>query len=146
MAANVAGVERSLSILQDAGYRITSPRRSVVEAVERTSRAFSADDIVRDLAVTAPGVGRATVFRTLDMLVQHGLLDRIHQPDGCHSYVRAGEGSAHHHHLICSSCGVVVQFEDCTVQPLLEELSRRTDFQISGHWLEVFGRCSSCRA
>ena len=140
-----SGTDRSLRILQESGYRITRPRRAVIDAVQRTERAFSADDLLGELHGSASGVGRATVFRTLDVLVQNGLLDRIHRPDGCHSYVRCDHSDQHHHHLICSSCGVVVQFEDCTVEPLLDELSRRTSFQISGHWLEVFGRCSACQ-
>ena len=139
------GTDRSLRILQESGLRITQPRRAVIDAVQRTDRAFSADELLSDAEVAASGVGRATVFRTLDVLVQNGLLDRIHRPDGCHSYVRCDHSQRHHHHLICSSCGVVVQFEDCTVEPLLAELSRRTSFQISGHWLEVFGHCSTCQ-
>ena len=140
------GTERTLQILQDAGYRLTGPRRSVVDAIERTERSFTADELLRELQSVKSGVGRATVFRTLDLLTQHGILDRLHPPDGCHSYLRCEAGDRHHHHLICSDCGAVVEFEDCTVQPLLEELGRRTDFQINGHWLEVFGSCAACRA
>lgn len=139
------GVERTLRILQDAGYRLTGPRRAVVEEIQRTERAFTADELLQRLTVDDTGVGRATVFRTLDLLVQRGVLDRLHQPDGCHSYLLCGVSDRHHHHLICSDCGAVVEFEDCSVQPLLDELSRRTNFQINGHWLEVFGQCSVCR-
>lgn len=146
MQQHESGTDRSLRILQESGYRITRPRRSVINAVQRTERAFSADELLGDLQVSDPGVGRATVFRTLDVLVQNGLLDRIHRPDGCHSYVRCDGSARHHHHLICSTCGVVVPFEDCTVEPLLNELSHRTSFQISGHWLEVFGHCSACQS
>jgi Fur family ferric uptake transcriptional regulator len=139
-----ATTERTLSILQESGYRLTVPRRAVIDAVQRTTRAFTADDLQRQLERERSAVGRATVFRTLDVLVQNGILDRIHRPDGCHSYVLAG-GSRHHHHLICSDCGTVVEFEECELTPLLETLGRRTNFQISDHWLEVFGRCASCR-
>jgi len=140
-----ARIERTFTILQESGYRLTGPRRAVIEAVQRTTRAFTADDLLRQLANDSMAVGRATVFRTLDVLVQNGILDRIHRPDGCHSYVLARDGSRHHHHLICSDCGTVVEFEDCELSPLLEDLSRRANFQISDHWLEVFGRCASCR-
>lgn len=142
---DVVSIERTLGILQESGYRLTAPRRAVVEAVERTRGLFTADELVRVLEGGQPTVGRATVFRTLDVLVQSGVLDRIHRPDGCHSFVLALGGDRHHHHLICSDCGSVVQFEDCTVTPLLEELSRRTKFQISDHWLAVYGVCEMCR-
>ena len=137
--------ERTLRILQDAGYRLTGPRRAVVDAIQRTDRAFTAEELLQQLTADHTGVGRATVFRTLDLLVQNGILDRLHQPDGCHSYLLCGVSDRHHHHLICSQCGAVVEFEDCGVQPLLEELGRRTNYQISGHWLEVFGQCEVCR-
>ncbi len=142
---NVQQAERTLQILQEAGYRVTGPRRAVVDAIQETDRSFTADELLQRLTENASGVGRATVFRTLDLLVQHGVLDRLHQPDGCHSYLLCGASDRHHHHLICSDCGTVVEFEDCSVQPLLEELSRRTNFQINGHWLEVFGQCAVCR-
>ncbi len=138
-------IEQVLNILQESGYRVTAPRRAVVEAVHVYERAFTADELVRSLSSGDEAVGRATVFRTLDVLVQSGVLDRLHRPDGCHSYVRAERGAEHRHHLICSDCGAVVQFDECTVAPLLEELGARTNFTISGHWLEVFGLCGSCR-
>jgi Fur family transcriptional regulator, ferric uptake regulator len=142
---NVQHAERTLQILQEAGYRLTGPRRAVVDAIQETDRSFTADELLQRLTGNDSGVGRATVFRTLDLLVQHGVLDRLHQPDGCHSYLLCGASDRHHHHLICSDCGAVVEFEDCSVQPLLDELSLRTNFQINGHWLEVFGQCSMCR-
>jgi Fur family ferric uptake transcriptional regulator len=52
----------------------------------------------------------------------------------------------HHHHLICSDCGAVLEFSDCRLEEALSELSRRTSFRIDGHWLEVFGLCQSCQA
>lgn len=138
-------VDQALSILQESGYRVTAPRRSVVEAVHATTGAFTADELLSSLAGLGQPVGRATVFRTLDVLVRSGLLDRLHRPDGCHNYVRVESDGAHRHHLICSDCGAVVEFDECTVAPMLEALGARTDFEISGHWLEVFGVCSDCR-
>lgn len=117
----------------------------MVEAAQRQPGPFTADELLQQLQDAGPGVGRATVFRTLDLLAQNAVLDRLHRPDGCHSYVVATPGNQHHHHLICSACGAVVQFEECTVEPLLAALSDRTQFSISGHWLEVFGLCVACQ-
>jgi Fur family transcriptional regulator, ferric uptake regulator len=139
------GAEHTLQLLQQRGHRLTGPRRRVVEAAQRQSGPFTADELLQQLQDDLPRVGRATIFRTLDLLAQNNVLDRLHRPDGCHSYVVATPGDPHHHHLICSACGVVVQFEDCTVEPLLAELSDRTQFSISGHWLEVFGLCAACQ-
>ncbi len=132
--------------LRDAGYRVTAPRQAIVEALTGFERAFSADDLLQHLSASDPTVGRATVFRTLDMLVSLGLLDRLHAADGCHSYVLAHSQSRHYHHLICNSCGVVVPFESCNIEALYPAVSEETDFQVSGHMLELFGLCGSCRA
>lgn len=134
-----------IELLRDEGYRVTAPRQAIIEALIGFERAFSADDLLQHLSESDPGVGRATVFRTLDMLVGLGLLDRLHAADGCHSYVLAHSQSRHYHHLICSSCGTVVPFESCNVETLYPSVSRETDFQISGHMLELFGLCGSCQ-
>jgi Fur family ferric uptake transcriptional regulator len=130
--------------LADLGFRVTAPRRRVIRAVCRQSDPFSAEDLYEALRLAGSGVGRATVFRTLDLLVGLRLLDRIHRPDGSHCYVAGGSG--HRHHLICSSCGTVVEFHDCNVTDLVAELARRTQFRIDGHWLEFYGVCDRCRA
>ncbi len=132
--------------LRQQGYRVTAPREAIVEALIGFQRAFSADDLLQHLRESDPSVGRATVFRTLDMLVGLGLLDRLHAADGCHSYVLAHSRSRHYHHLICNSCGTVVPFESCNVETLYPTVSRETDFQISSHMLELFGLCGACRA
>ena len=119
--------ERTMRILQDSGYRLTGPRRAVVDAIQSTDRAFTADELLQRLNDTGSGVGRATVFRTLDLLVQHGILDRLHQPDGCHSYLMCGAADRHHHHLICSDCGAVVEFEDEVAAASLARCDRTSD-------------------
>lgn len=135
-----------VEILRDRGYRVTAPRQTIVESILGFDRAFSADDLIQYLSDADPSVGRATVFRTLDMLVNLRLLDRLHAADGCHSYVLAHSRSRHYHHLICNSCGTVVPFESCNIEALYPTVSRETDFQISSHMLELFGLCGSCRA
>lgn len=135
-----------VDVLRDRGYRLTSPRRAIVEAMLSFERAFTADDLLQRLDESDPGVGRATVFRTLDVLVSLRLLDRLHAADGCHSYVPALGQSRHYHHLICNACGTVVPFESCNIESLYPAVSQATDFQISGHMLELFGLCGACRA
>ena len=142
---SITTADDTLRQLQERGYRITEPRRSVLDAACTWNGAFTADDMLQHLDATPSPVGRATVFRTLDLLVQEGVLDRLHRPDGCHSYILSIGHDLHHHHLICSDCGTVVQFEGCSVDAMLGELSRQTNFRISGHWLEVFGVCAACQ-
>ena len=141
MQAQVFSPDQTLNLLQQRGYRLTNPRRVIVETVFGINQAFSAEDIVRQVDSVDPTVGRATVFRTLDVLAQVGVLDRLHGPDGCHSYVLGMGKDTHYHHLVCSSCGTVVPFDRCIVEEMLADLPRSTNFEISNHMLEVFGFC-----
>jgi Fur family transcriptional regulator, ferric uptake regulator len=145
MQAQAFSPDQTLNLLQQRGYRLTNPRRVIVETVLAFDHAFSAEDTVRKVDSVDPSVGRATVFRTLDVLTQLGVLDRLHSPDGCHSYVQGMGRDAHYHHLVCSSCGTVVPFEGCNIEDMLEELQRNTNFAISNHMLEVFGLCENCQ-
>ena len=135
-----------VDILRDRGYRVTAPRQAIVDALIGFDGAFSADDLIQHLSRSDPGVGRATVFRTLDTLVGLRLLDRLHAADGCHSYILAHSQSQHYHHVICNSCGLVVPFENCNIEALYPSVSKETGFQISSHMLELFGLCGDCRA
>lgn len=145
-AASRLNSQKILESLREQGYRVTAPRQAIIEALIGFERAFSADDLFQHLRESDPSVGRATVFRTLDMLVGLELLDRLHAADGCHSYVLALDQNRHYHHLICNSCGTVVPFESCNIEDLYPAVASETDFQISGHMLELFGLCGSCRA
>lgn len=146
MLAHAFSLNQTLELLQNHGYRLTSPRRIITETVLQFEHAFSADDVLRTVDVVDPSVGRATVFRTLDVLAEIGVLDRLHRPDGCHSYVLGQGSDKHYHHLICSGCGVVIPFEGCNIADMLADLQQSTSFEISTHMLEVFGTCESCQA
>ncbi|HET9016440.1 MAG TPA: Fur family transcriptional regulator [Thermomicrobiaceae bacterium] len=132
-----------LEALRAYGIRVTRPRRAVVVEVCRQAGVFSADDVYQALERAGAGVGRATVFRTLDVLVGAEALGRVHRPDGGHGYVLHHPG--HRHHVTCSSCGAVAEFEGCDLGALARDLAGRTHFRIEGHWLEFFGYCPDCQ-
>lgn len=125
-------------LLSDHGHRVTSPRRTVIDAVLQHDRPFTAEQIV----ARAPEAGRATVYRTLELLASVDVLTRILQADGHPAYVVGEPG--HRHHLVCSTCGTTVAFTACPVDQLVQDLRDTTRFAISGHHLEVFGTCPDC--
>lgn len=131
------------AVLAGHGYRMTSPRRAVLAAVLRRDRPFTAEQIVADVNEQRSDAGRATVYRTLEILASVDVLTRFLQADGHPAYIVGRPG--HRHHLVCSDCGVVVAFTRCPVDELVRELTDDTDFAIHGHMLEVFGVCPSCR-
>ncbi len=121
------------------GHRVTGSRLRVLEALVQAPAHFTVDDVVR----LAPDVGRATVFRTMKLLQDLNVVCRVLMEDGSLHYRLSTRG--HHHHLVCRSCGRVEDFSTCDVSSLVEELARNTAYRIEGHWLEVYGRCASCR-
>lgn len=130
----------AIAMLASHGYRLTGPRKAVLASVLTKERPFSAEQLVAEL----PEIGRATVYRTLEILASVDLLTRLLQPGGHPAYVVGAPG--HRHHLVCSECGVVVAFTQCPMDQIVRDLSRDTSFSISGHHLEVFGVCPGCQS
>ena len=121
------------------GHRVTASRRRVLKALLAQPAHFTVDDVLR----AAPGVGRATVFRTMRLLVDLNVLCRVLLDDGALHYRMSARG--HHHHLVCRECGRVEDFSQCDVSALVRQLASATEYEIEGHWLEVYGRCQACR-
>jgi len=135
--------EGIVRLLRAEGYRVTKPRVAIVDAVLAAPGGFTADGLYDQLRGVA-GVGRATVFRTVDTLARLGYLRRLHDEEHCSQYIHTTPG--HHHHLVCTRCHRVVEFDGCTVDALANELSDRTHFRIQGHRLELFGLCPECQS
>jgi Fur family ferric uptake transcriptional regulator len=127
-----------ITTLEDRGFRLTKPRRDVATAIETQADAFTAEDLCESL----PAVGRATVYRTIKLLVDTGALCKLAMPDGAPKYSLARVG--HHHHTVCVRCGKVSDFRDTTVERMLRSLAKEIDGQIVGHRMEVYVDCSDC--
>ena len=130
--------EQLLDTLAERGFRSTSPRRAVANAIAAQQRHFTAEELRERL----PWVGRATIYRSLKLLVEAGVLCRVLLEDGNLHYQLSHRG--HHHHLLCVECGASQDLLGCDIEDLLREVSAAHDFQLSGHWLEVYGRCQDC--
>jgi len=132
-------VNTILAELGQLGYRATGPRREIVSVVMEQTRPFTAEQIVALL----PDIGRATVYRTLEILASIDVVHRLLKAGGFPSYVVGKPG--HHHHLVCSNCRRVIEFSECPVDQLVHDLAERTDFRISTHHLEITGLCPACQ-
>jgi Fe2+ or Zn2+ uptake regulation protein len=133
-----------LESLQDSGYRLTAPRRAIITIIANSSRALEAIEIFDLGRGEHPRLGLVTVYRTLGKLEQLGLVQRVHQADGCHMYLRAPQG--HEHLLLCKTCGQMEYFSGDDLSKLIEETSKKSGYQIQEHWLQLFGLCSNCQA
>ncbi|MPZ22402.1 MAG: transcriptional repressor [Dehalococcoidia bacterium] len=126
--------------LESSGHRVTAPRRAVLRSIAARAEHFTPDEIVED----ARPAGRATVFRTMRLLQDEGIICRVLMRDGSLRY-RVGE-LGHHHHLICMECGDVRDFSGCDIPAGVQEIGEMAGFEIQGHSLELYGRCARCRA
>lgn len=125
-----------------AGYKLTPPRLAVLNVLDETDEHLSRAQILERVQTVQPGIGRATVYRTLDLLIRLGVVRPIYLGEQNLCFTRADRG---HHHLICSDCGQVVEFDECTVDELQRTLASRLNFDIRGHLLEFYGLCARCQ-
>ena len=114
--------------------------------VETVGSDFTVEDLW-DMALRRdPDVGRATVFRAVEILQELELLDRVEFADGSHRFRFCHEVGHHHHHITFIQCGKATEVETCLSAEQLATVGRLADFAIEGHRLEFFGRCAKCRA
>lgn len=140
MTAQACYLER----LRAAGYRITQARRAVLDTIlADDGDHLSSSTILARVLERAPTVGRASVFRTLDLFTRLAFI----RPTYLHGnqtaiYVRLDGG--HHHHVACINCKRVFEFEDCGLEALTAQLEREFRVLISGHLLEFYALCDRC--
>ncbi|HKE98981.1 MAG TPA: Fur family transcriptional regulator [Actinomycetes bacterium] len=122
-----------------AGARSTRQRTAVLATLRAAQGALSAQDLHAELGRT---VGLATVYRTLQGLVDAGQVDVFRRDSGEALFRLCNP--AHHHHLVCERCGRVEEIDACEVEPWAGEVARRRGFTITGHQADIFGRCADC--
>jgi Fur family ferric uptake transcriptional regulator len=132
--------------LSQAGLRTTGPRRAVAQLLSEREGQFTAEELLAESQRRGLGIGRATIFRSLELLGRLNLLERVDLPSGEHAYLLCEP--EHHHHVICSQCGRAATFgmEYRGLSERLEQVARATGYRIDAHRLEVYGRCPDCQA
>jgi Fur family transcriptional regulator, ferric uptake regulator len=129
--------------LRASGYRVTPQRQLVLEAVTKLNHA-SPEDIFAEVHQKASGVNVSTIYRTLELLEQLGLVTHTHLGHGAPRYHLAAE--AQHVHLVCRGCGRVTEVAPETAHPLVAVLDEQQGFETDVGHLTVFGKCRDCRA
>ena len=131
--------------LKQRGYKLTPQRRAVLKAFARSrNHHLTPAEIYERVKREYPGIGLVTVYRTLEILAELGLICEVNPEGSSRSYLAKRE-SGHHHHLLCSGCGTVVEFTTYALNELEQELSRDFGFRIKDHLLEFKGLCPDCQ-
>ena len=134
------------------GYRLTMPRQAILSILSKSREHLSAEDIYLAVHRAYPGVGLATVYRTLELLTRMGLVSKFDFGDGRSRYELAeGPNTNHHHHLICTGCGRIIDYseladEETKVLKQIEQtLSKKYNFNINSHRMHFLGLCNKCK-
>lgn len=135
------------SELHDAGYKFTKPRQLVAEMLMQSRHHLTANQLWDRIREVDPSIGRMSVYRTLEVFTEIGLVRPIANPygnirDGA-MYVIMHEG--HHHHIVCKACNKIIHFEDCGLDELISRLENKFGVTIQEHLLEFYGMCDACQ-
>lgn len=122
--------------------KLTRQREHILNAFLRTEH-VTAEQMYRQLSKHDPHIGLATIYRTLNLFCEAGLAQARHF--GSQTQYDNVSHKGHHDHLICTGCGKIVEFENCDIERLQEEVARRNGFKIHTHKLELYGLCAACR-
>jgi Fur family ferric uptake transcriptional regulator len=129
--------------LRDQGYRLTPQRDIILTAIRDAQGHFTAEQIYQQVHAQSPVVNRATVYRTLELLSQIGIIAEIDLGGACREYELCGDEP--HHHLVCQRCEMTLTIPHDLVQPLVEVLRDELGFQADLDHLSVFGLCAQCQ-
>ena len=133
------------SFLRKHGQKVTKSRKAVLQAFLSIEGHVTADSLFAEAKKIDPGIGQATVFRTVKLLADAGLAREACQDDGARTYEHAFMHS-HHDHLRCERCGRIVEFYDKTIERAQEGVFKHYGFTPLGHRMELLGLCSDCAA
>lgn len=144
--------EKFKEMLKEKGLKVTNQRLLVLQMLaEHGDEHMTAEDIFELVKEDYPEIGLATIYRTVQLLLDMQLVDRIMLDDGCVRYeigdfLDEQEGHRHHHHhLICTECGSVSAFRDDLLEDLEAYIEKETGFQVTDHELKFYGVCKKCR-
>ena len=129
--------------LAAAGERVTRQRLLIAAELAASATQLSAQELYEQIHATHPEIGRATVYRVLEALVEVGAARRLERPGHVYAYVACEP--KHHHHLVCTRCGRVDEIGEQFVQELSDGIGRRYKFRIEDSTLDFYGLCAECR-
>ena len=135
-------IGRKLSRL---GYRLTPQRLMILRTVEEAADHISVEEIHAQVRARYPQMNISTVYRTLELLKQLGLVTETDFGDGRVRYHCMGKGR-HHHHLVCEKCGEIIDMEESILNPLWVEIQQKYNFKVNMKHLAFFGLCPRCQA
>lgn len=142
-----ADISKLKENLKEKGYKLTPQRRAIVDImIDNEGNHLTAEEIYDLVKNDCPEIGLATVYRTILLLVELGIISKIDLGDNCSRFELVHEEESHqHHHLICTDCGKILEVEGDLLENLESSIETKYEFQIKNHSLKFYGVCSECK-
>ena len=138
-------LERFQELLKKRGLKLTRERRELLDQVLEQKRHFDSDSLYENIKKKGSRIARDTVYRTIPLLLECGVLQKS-VGDGRREYFERTDLKGHHDHMICISCGSVIEFHSAELEELQERLAEEYRFSLIFHDHRLFGRCADCQA
>lgn len=134
--------------LKQKGYKLTPQRRAIVDTIiEKEGEHLTAEEIYDEVKKNCPEIGLATVYRTILLLEELGVICKLDLNDGCSRYEIVHKNEAHrHHHLVCNECKGVIEVQDDLLDELEAVIEKSYEFKILDHSVKFFGLCKKCQS
>ncbi|MCA0456623.1 MAG: transcriptional repressor [Chloroflexi bacterium] len=129
--------------LREAGHKLTNARLTVLGVLEESGGHITSSEVLDKVEAIDSSIGRASVFRTLDLLTSLSIIRPTYLNSSMTpTYVLMPDG--HHHHIVCTNCNRIIEFENCGLGAIAAELEERLHVKLTGHLLEFYGICEKC--
>lgn len=133
-----------MNYLKEKNLKITGQRKLILDAFLNNESHISAEELYDQIKRENPGIGLATIYRTLKLFAECGLASEVHFSDGLTRYEHRF-GHEHHDHLICLNCGKYIEVVDPAIEELQNRLAQMNEFQVLRHRMELYGICRNCK-
>ena len=137
-------LNRFKEALKKEGLKYTPQRTAVLEEIIKDKGHRESEEIYLALKKSGQHVSRATIYRTMDILVNNGFARKMNLGDGRARY-ESKVNSPHHDHLVCMDCGLIVEFMDQKIEDLQDKIAIQYEFQLKRHIHQLFGLCKKCQ-
>ncbi len=133
------------STLAASNYKLTAQRKLILQIlIENKGEHLSAEEVYNIVKNEDPGIGLATVYRTLELFSELDIIQQLTFDDTCRRY-ELDTGDDHHHHLVCSNCGRVIEFNDQILEEFEQDLQQKHNFKVTDHKIKFYGYCEDCQ-
>ena len=142
MTADLQKIKKKLA---NNNYKMTSQRKAILKKIiENQGSHLSAEEIYEQVKEDDPNIGLATIYRTLELLCDLGIIHKLNFDDKCRRYELDKENE-HHHHLICFECGEITEFNDDILEDFEENIKDEHSFEVVDHRIKFYGYCRVCQ-